>query len=170
MPLGHVEHGPQAIYTQAVDPPPEEPRLLENLDVWLNRAAQGLEPLAQVASTFALLSESDQRHAIRRAGLLALQAGPSAEDSIAAVAASGVKPARTAAVLLVRGTLDAQIAKIAALPPTELRDGILLSIALLAIADGRRRATACAAGCSHWWHQDLRADAVLTGSEDSNAR
>lgn len=139
------------------------------LDILLNRAAQGIDPVPQLVSSFELWAESEQRVVLRRAALLALQAGASAEDAAAAIPASGVKARRTAAVLLARGRLDAQLDKIANLPLTELRDGLLLSMALLAIADGRRRATGCSGGCSHWWHGDLRDDAVLAAVKATDA-
>ncbi len=134
---------------------------ITDLDIRLNRAAQGIDPVAQLASAFDLWPEQVRRDALRRVVLLALQAGARAEDATAAVVTSGVKPRRTAAVLIVKADLGAQLGKIVNLPATELRDGLLLALALLAIADGRRRATRCAGGCSHWWHRDLRDEAEL---------
>ncbi|MEV0489958.1 DUF5958 family protein [Streptomyces atratus] len=31
-------------------------------------------------------------------------------------------------------------------------------VAVLAIADGRRRERSCADGCGHWWHRPSSAD------------
>lgn len=146
--------GASGIDARQSSPPPREDETHE-LDRRLNRVAQGIDPVAQLTSAFDLLGESEQRAVVRRTVLLALQAGAGAEDAPAAILASGVKPRRTAAVLLTKGRLDAQLGKIADLPAAELRDGLLLSMSLLAIADGPRRVTRCAGGCSHWWHGAL---------------
>lgn len=142
---------------------------INDLDVRLNRAAQGIDPVAHLAAAFDVWPEQERREAVRRLVLLALQAGARAEDATTALATSGVKPRRTAAVLLVKPGLEAQLGKIANLPETELRDALLLALALLSIADGRRRATRCAVGCSHWWHGELRDEAELLDAGDAVA-
>jgi hypothetical protein len=87
--------------------------------------------------------------------------GRGAPQSVrAAIAQSGIKPTHTPSVLMSRGPFAAQVAKVVALPEAEREESFLLFIALLGIADGRRRQTECAGGCSHWWHQDL-ADELL---------
>ena len=128
------------------------PMTTTDLDIRLNRVAQGIDPVAQLTSAFDIWPGQEQRDAVRRLVQHALQAGARAEDAAAAVVASGVKPRRTAAVLVVKPGLEAQLNKIVNLPETELRDGLLFALALFAIADRRRRATQCAGGCSHWWH------------------
>ena len=117
--------------------------------------------MQELLVAFAALSEEEERSVLRRVNVLALQAGALDADATAAIVRSGVRPTRTAAVLVAKGPIDIQLAKAATLPQVELSDGLRLAIALLAIADERRRRTKCASGCSHWWHRDLRDDLVL---------
>jgi hypothetical protein len=59
------------------------------------------------------------------------------------------------------------VAKIIGLPEHEREKSFVLFLGLLAVADGRRRKTACAAGCTHWWHRDLSdPDVVRSTLED----
>jgi len=130
-------------------------------DIEVNQVAQGLREGGDVFAAFAALSDEEKRTVLRRVNVLALQAGALDGDAAAAIARSGVRPTRTAAVLLAKGRIDIQLAKAAMLPQVDLRDALRLAIALLAIADERRRRTTCASGCSHWWHKDLGDDLVL---------
>ncbi|MEU5416165.1 DUF5958 family protein [Streptomyces clavifer] len=60
----------------------------------------------------------------------------------------------TPAVLISRGRIDEQLGKVAGLAPVEeRRKAFRLLIALLTIADARRRKRFCSGGCSHWWHR-----------------
>ncbi|UUU28347.1 DUF5958 family protein [Streptomyces sp. DSM 40750] len=66
---------------------------------------------------------------------------------------SGLRPTHTPAVLISRGRTEQQLGKIAHLTsPDERRKAFRLLIAVLAIADERRRARFCSVGCGHWWH------------------
>ncbi|GGU61307.1 DUF5958 family protein [Streptomyces lavendofoliae] len=57
-------------------------------------------------------------------------------------------------MLISRCRVDEQFGKIAGLaPPDRRRKAFRLLIAVLAIADGRRRERFCSDGCSHWWHR-----------------
>jgi hypothetical protein len=130
-------------------------------DIQVNQAAQGLREVPELLVAFAALSEEEERSVLRRVNVLALQAGARDSDAAAAIVRSGVRPTRTSAVLMAKGPINIQLAKAATLPQAELSDGVRVAIALLAIADERRRRTKCASGCSHWWHKDLRDDVVL---------
>ncbi|MEV8037656.1 DUF5958 family protein [Streptomyces sp. NPDC086182] len=68
-------------------------------------------------------------------------------------------PTHTPAVLITRGRIDDQLGKIASLAPRdERRKAFRLLVAVLAIADGRRRERNCSNGCGHWWHRLSAAD------------
>ncbi|WP_330239215.1 DUF5958 family protein [Streptomyces sp. NBC_00525] len=57
-------------------------------------------------------------------------------------------------MLISRGRVDEQLGKIAGLTPLdERRKAFRLLIAVLSIADARRRERFCFGGCSHWWHR-----------------
>ncbi len=132
-----------------------------DMDIWLNQVAQGIHPLAEIVSSFDGWPDDEKRAVLRRANALVLQAGAGASDVALAIAQSGVRRTRTAPVVLTKGRLDIQLAKISNLPAAELRDGLMLAISLLAIADGRRRNTKCASGCTHWWHKNLSDDVFV---------
>ncbi|MFE7760391.1 DUF5958 family protein [Streptomyces sp. NPDC057438] len=60
------------------------------------------------------------------------------------------------AVLITRGPIDQQLGKIVGLTPVhELRKAFRLLVAVLAVADERRRERFCSGGCGHWWHNLL---------------
>lgn len=130
-------------------------------DIEINQVSQGFRDLAEVLARFEALSDEEQRSVLRRVNVLAIQAGALDEDASEAILRSEVRPTRTSAVVLSKGRIDLQLAKAASLPRAELSDGFRLAIALLAIADERRRRTKCANGCSHWWHQNLSDEGVL---------
>lgn len=57
-------------------------------------------------------------------------------------------------VLLKLGRIDEQLGEIAALAPlNERRKAFSLLIAVLVIADARRRERFCSDDCSHQWHR-----------------
>ena len=66
---------------------------------------------------------------------------------------AGLRPTHTAAVLIVRGRLAGQLSKIVNLPDEERVKSFRLLVALLGVADKRRRERCRATGCSHAWHQ-----------------
>ncbi|MET8330800.1 DUF5958 family protein [Streptomyces sp. NPDC005181] len=67
--------------------------------------------------------------------------------------AQELRPTHTPAVLITRGRIDQQLGKIACLtPPDERRKEFRLLIAILAIADERRRERFCSDGCSTRWN------------------
>ncbi|MFE9868585.1 DUF5958 family protein [Streptomyces sp. NPDC005506] len=69
------------------------------------------------------------------------------------MARSGVAP-HTPAVLIARGRIDQQLGKIVGLTPHDERlKSFRLLIAVLAVADGRRRECFCSYGCGPAWHR-----------------
>jgi Family of unknown function (DUF5958) len=89
------------------------------------------------------------------------QAGTREEDVYLAIAKSKLRPTYTPCVLLSKGRLKEQMAKLLKLPPSESIKTFFLLISLLAIADARRYSKYCQDGCSHWWHRDLSDRQVL---------
>jgi Family of unknown function (DUF5958) len=132
-----------------------------DLDILLNQVAQGYRDASDAWLEIESLHEDEQRSAVRRAAALAQQAGMKDIDAVDAISRADVRPTRTSPVLLRSGRIDVQLAKIAALPGAELRDGFMLAVSLLSIADKRRREAKCNSGCTHWWHKDLRDKLVL---------
>jgi hypothetical protein len=128
--------------------------------VRLNQYAQGFLPMAEARAWFAGLSGEQKQRVLRELGAMLQQAHPVPSEVTAAIAQSAITPTHTPGVLMSRGPFAAQVAKVVALPEAEREKAFLLFITLLGIADGRRRQSECAGGCSHWWHQDL-ADELL---------
>ena len=132
-----------------------------DMDIWLNQLAQGIPGGERLLDAFASADEGEQRMILRRANVLVLEAGAHETDVEAAVLASRVRPTRTAAIVLGKGRLREQLARVSTLPVADLRDGLMLTVSLLSIADRRRRQTRCIGGCQHWWHGDLSDELFL---------
>ena len=123
--------------------------------VQLNQYAQGVRPIAEASLWFASLNAVQNQDVLRELAALIQQAHPLPAEIAAAASKAGLKPTHTLSVLLSRGTFAVQAARVVALGGAERQKAFLLFVALLGIADGRRRQTDCVGGCSHWWHQDL---------------
>ncbi|MDX2818078.1 DUF5958 family protein [Streptomyces sp. PA03-5A] len=81
------------------------------------------------------------------------QAHPTAEEALESIRRSGLRPTHTPAVMLVRGRIEDQVGRVAGLTPQHERlKAFRLLIALLAVADGSRRALCRVHNCSHPWH------------------
>lgn len=128
-------------------------------DVMLNELAQGLRPMSQGIEWFDALGPEEQSETLRFLSHHCVQARAAAEDGPESVRRAGLRPTHTPAVLITRGPVDQQLSKIAGLAPLdERRKAFRLLIAVLAIADGRRRERFCSNGCAHWWHRLSVAD------------
>ncbi|MET7896987.1 DUF5958 family protein [Streptomyces mirabilis] len=125
----------------------------------LNELAQGLRPMAQGIAWFDELGPEEQSEALLFLRHHCVQARAVAEDGPESILRAGLRPTHTPAVLITRGRIDHQLGKIASLAPRdERRKAFRLLVAVLAIADGRRRERFCSDGCGHWWHRLAAAD------------
>ncbi|MEU8951491.1 DUF5958 family protein [Streptomyces sp. NPDC048489] len=123
-------------------------------DVILNELAQGLRPMAQGIAWFDALDPEGQSEALLFLRHHCVQARAVAEDGPESIRRAGLRPTHTPAVLITRGRIDDQLGKIASLDPRdERRKAFRLLVAVLAIADGRRRGSNCSSRCGHWWHR-----------------
>ncbi|GAA1287774.1 hypothetical protein Psi02_70320 [Planotetraspora silvatica] len=123
-------------------------------EVVLNELAQGLRPMSWGVEWFEGLTAEEQSVALWDLSGYCMQAGATVEDGPASVRLAGLRPTHTPAVLITRGRLMMeQLVKIINLPQDERVKAFRLLVALLAIADQRRRERHCADGCSHAWHQ-----------------
>jgi hypothetical protein len=129
-------------------------------EITLNRIAQGhvLPPIG--IEWFETFHEAEQRGVLRILVHMVLQAGGSSQDVAAAIEEAGLKTTYTSCVLLTNGALNVQLAKAVQLPRNELTKLFSLLIALLKIADNRRRMH-CRERCRHWWHWDLADEGVI---------
>ncbi|MEV8540648.1 DUF5958 family protein [Streptomyces sp. NPDC051572] len=130
---------------------------MDERTVKLNEFAQGLRPLVQGVEWFEGLGADEQFEVLRDLGGFCIQARATVDDGPESVRLSGIRPTHTPAVLITRGQqLPAQLTKIINLPQDEWVKAFRLLVALLGVADGRRREWFCAAGCTHAWHQLVR--------------
>ena len=118
----------------------------------LNELSQEIIPLSDGLVWFGELSPEERRAVIRELAVLCIQAGAVTEDVAASILRAKVKRTVTPAVLLSRGSLIEQLAKVGNLPDDEMEKSFKILIALLSIADARRRNVYCRDGCTHWWH------------------
>lgn len=117
------------------------------LDIYLNQLAQGVKPLPAAEQWFLQLPEQAQVDALRRLASHAMQAGAVGGNVDAAVSASGLKSSYTPCSMLAAHTKDQKassalrvaVSRVIALPAPERRKIFLLLIALLCVADRRRR-------------------------------
>ncbi|MEV4742515.1 DUF5958 family protein [Streptomyces sp. NPDC049555] len=131
---------------------------------FLGRVAQGLRPISQGIAWFNGLNPVAQAKILRHLAQYCIQARPAAEDRTEGIRRAGLRTTHTPAVLITRGRIDQQLGKIACLTPLdERRKAFRLLIAILAIADQRRRERICLDGCSHWWHKLPPPDCSLGG-------
>ncbi|MFE5512113.1 DUF5958 family protein [Streptomyces sp. NPDC056529] len=122
-------------------------------DVILNELAQGLRPMSQGIAWFDALDPEEQSRVLLFLHHHCVQARAVTEDGPESIRRAGLRPTHTPAVLITRGRIDEQLGKIASLKPLdERRKAFRLLVAVLAIADGRRRERYCLNGCAHWWH------------------
>ncbi|MCT9929555.1 DUF5958 family protein [Planotetraspora sp. A-T 1434] len=121
--------------------------------VILNELAQDLRPMSWGVVWFENLTAEDQLVVLGDLANYCIQAGAVVEDGPESVLLAGIRLTHTPAVLITRGRLAEQLAKIINLPQDERAKAFRLLIALLTVADGRRRERYCAGGCSHAWHQ-----------------
>ncbi|QDY77581.1 DUF5958 family protein [Streptomyces qinzhouensis] len=119
----------------------------------LNELAQELRPMSQGIEWFESLSTEERSDALLLLSQFCIQARATTEDGVEGIRRSGLRATHTPAVLIVRGRIDQQLGKIVGLTPHDERlKSFRLLIAVLALADGRRRERYCSDGCSHAWH------------------
>lgn len=122
--------------------------------VLINQLAQGLRPMSEGIEWFDGLGREEQSEVLLFLRHHCVQARAVIEDAPESIRRAGLRPTHTPAALISRGRTDEQLGKIAGLAPLdERRKAFRLLIAVLAVADGRRRERLCSGGCSHWWHR-----------------
>jgi Family of unknown function (DUF5958) len=125
-------------------------------EILINRLAQQVVAEEEGLLWFARLDADDQRGVLQKLWTFAAQAGATANDVDAAIVRARLKRTLTPCVLLKAGPLKVQAAKVLGLPIAEREKSFRLFLALLQIADERRRSTSCINGCSHWWHAGIQ--------------
>ncbi|MFJ4332568.1 MULTISPECIES: DUF5958 family protein [unclassified Streptomyces] len=131
--------------------------------VVLNELAQGLRPLAQGVDWFEGLTDIEQFEVLRDLAGFCIQARATSEDGPESIRRAGIRPTHTPALLVTRGRLIEQLTKIINLPQDERVKAFRLLVALLGVADDRRRLRFCAGKCGHAWHH------LRTGSGTKSA-
>lgn len=109
--------------------------------------------MAQGVEWFGSLSAEEQSNTLRLLAHFCIQARATAEDGPESIRRAGLRATHTPAVLIARGRIEQQLGKMARLTPRDERlKSFRLLIAVLAVADERRRERFCSDGCVHAWH------------------
>ena len=130
----------------------------------LNQLAQGILEIGQGEQCLRSLREADQRLVMFELNFMIANASPRPGDALSAVALSGLKPTYTPCVLIQKGALPEQLAKIVNLPANELLKSFRFLLALLGVSDRRRRIEK-PLDTKHWWHRDLSNPTVISEIE-----
>lgn len=126
---------------------------ISDIDRTLNLIVQGKMIEGYIGEWFMALPAETKQAILFRIVFLCLQAGATDQDAKNAIIASGLKKTYTPCILLSVGNIKMQLSKIVNLPESEWLKAYKLIMALMKIADDRRRNTECRNGCTHWWHQ-----------------
>ncbi|WP_409239550.1 DUF5958 family protein [Streptomyces sp. PA5.6] len=127
--------------------------MVNERDVLLNELAQGLRPMSEGIEWFDALGQEEQSVVLLCLRHHCVQARAVSGDAPESIRRAGLRPTHTPALLISRDRIDEQLGKIAGLRPRdERRKAFRLLIAVLHVADARRRERYCSGGCSHWWH------------------
>lgn len=119
----------------------------------LNSIAQGLIPLAAGEAWFEALPIEEQLSVLTVLAYFTSQSHPLASDVERAIAHAQLKPTFTPCVMVLKASKpEAGCQRLIDLPTDEWIKSFRLMVALLGIADQRRRETLCRAGCTHPWH------------------
>lgn len=125
-----------------------------NDEVFLNQVVQGHASRETAAAWFGELLKERQRAVLAWLAIAIEEARGTNDDVQSGVEWAGLRPRHSAVVLLSRGPLRIQLAKVRALRSEEWGRAFLLLLGMLRVADARRRSL-CGEDCRHWWHRDL---------------
>lgn len=128
-----------------------------DVELMINQAAHGVTPFADVGRWFEAQGPETKRKAIVMLSNMIVNAKYLPSDGPLAIELSGLKPTLTPCVLLSKGAHRNRLNQIEALSGDKVqRQAFELLLALLGVADRRRKADVCGHGCTrHWWHGDL---------------
>ncbi|MFF4322985.1 DUF5958 family protein [Streptomyces sp. NPDC001568] len=125
---------------------------MDERTVMLNLLAQELRPIEQGVEWFEALPAETQFEVLGDLREYCTQAAATETDGPESVRRAALRPTHTPAVLITRGQLNVQLAKIINLPQDERVKSFRLLVALLGVADERRRERFCVHVCNHSWH------------------
>ncbi|WP_420349631.1 DUF5958 family protein [Pelagibius sp.] len=138
-------------------------------EIYLNQLAQGIVPMSTGAGWFEEQDDERQVDVLRALAVFAREAGTTGEAAAAAIQQSKLRPTFTPCVIMAKaaeqdslgsGSIRRAFAKIISLPASERQKSFALLVALLRVADDRRRHN-CGACTRHWWHRDLSDPSVV---------
>lgn len=121
-------------------------------ELTLNRIAQKQLTLEEGVEWFRTLSSDGRANAIERLRFFCHQSHPTDAEKAQAIELSGLRATHTPCVLLLKFSLGEALLKIVGLPEQEHERVFRLIVAVLTVADTRRRRTECKGGCYHGWH------------------
>jgi len=129
----------------------------------LNRVAQDICPVHLLLEEVESADEPSRLAWFDELAMAVMQSHPMPTEVEQAIAHAGLKPTFTPCVLVRTKPFRQALRVMRGLPLDENPKTFRLLVALLGIADGRRRES-CGRECNHWWHGDLRGDDVIKAS------
>lgn len=129
-------------------------------ELLINQWVQGVKPDAEVLRIYDDTPVVNRHDILRELVDYCRQARPVPDDGERAVAASAIKPGRSACVILSKGVTNETLHRLAQLKGIDGLDAFMLLLHVLRIADLRRRRDE-PQPCHHWWHRDLGDERVV---------
>lgn len=126
---------------------------MDERDLMLNRLAQDLVPIEKGRTWFEHAADADRLDILSRLAHFCWQARPTREEVGLAVERANLKKSYTPCVIVTKSVPSRHtFERVAGLPLNEQIKSFLLLVAVLNVADGRRRRESCSDGCTHEWH------------------
>lgn len=125
---------------------------MNEIELRINKIAQGLIERQDGIAWFESCDGDSQRFILKLFRYLLFQAHPTHSDVENGIQLSGLKPTFSPCVVMLRNPFKEACNKILAMPDHELVKAFRLWLAVLSLADQRRRETDCKNGCTHDWH------------------
>jgi Family of unknown function (DUF5958) len=126
--------------------------MMNQTDLQINKIAQGVIELRDGIDWFVGCELETKKEILQSLSWFLAQAHPTREEICLGIDLSGLKLTSTPCVLMMKKPFKEALGKILMLPENEWEKSFMLWIAILGVADKRRRETDCCNGCIHEWH------------------
>jgi len=126
--------------------------MMNQTDLQINKIAHGFVKLRDGIDWFNTFDLKSKKEILQSLSNFLSQAHPTRKEVDDGIKLSGLKPSYTPCALLAKKPFNDAMKIIRSLPENEWEKSFILCIAILSIADKRRRETDCLNGCSHEWH------------------
>lgn len=125
---------------------------MNEIELQLNRIAQGTISIENGASWFEYSNQDDRRKIMQCLDLFIQQSHPTNKEIEAGISLSGLKETFAPCVIVRNRPFYEARQKILQLQNIDKERAFQLFVSIFKVADTRRRETECKNGCSHEWH------------------